>query len=1003
VAISSTPVHQTHAFVNNAASVIVPLVATPTATNTLLAAITTSGSVTTQSIMKTLGGSHWIQVAYSSTPTGGCELWMDRGVHGTSASVTLTFTGAASVNVNISEWSGILTASPVDQWSQNFGTSASITPQTLGPRQNGDLIVTVANSAGSVSGPVGGYTSLGLSAVQGDVAAYSVLSGSVAANMHWNGPTNAGSWTCVEASFLAGSPQLNPDFQFPETMVQISAQQNYLAPLNGTGIWTDVSGYVMNMTLGPLGRQHELDRVQATQATFTMTNITGVFNPWNTNGFLGNGELDPMSPVKVTAAWMGITSPQFYGYLQSVTPVIADVLNTTVTIEAFDILQELSLKYLSNDNYAQDVLSPFIEGDPLAYYRLGETAGGYSVDDATGNGNTGSLISGPGGTPAFGVPGPFLYDPDTALDLTNGTNLPNGGISTNDNSTEPPTTHNPLSSQNNWELTCWFKWVATDLPAPATPASGSSASVAGVPNGVLMHFTSASVTYEVQIGFVEIPTVPSGTTVYNSVIFTDGTNLAFFFNFLGVTPLDGQWHYLQLTNKRTLLPTIPDVIIDNGIPQSFISPSLGNMASPTNITIGTPPIGQTGIDPSGGTLFAQGLPVMIDEVTLGLGEPGFSGVTYNTGTWFQQQEVGAVESSDNDTITARFNKVMQVVGLDPTNMLNVPYEFQTLLYAETNDLTTTSALNYMQTQTETEPGLIFQGPDGVINAYSRQYQYLNQTSIVSQATLSDSSNSPYFYDGPSLQIVGDDLDTWNQIQVQSGRSNSQLQESNSQQSASVYGQRTLQGLTSLQQEYDSDALAISQNYLKWYQNPLTRVVNVTLNSQGNMGSNLVQMLQRQLMDRLTIQYQGQTNSTLFSQDSLIESITHTVDMSQPTWITSYALSPYELIMTPFIFGNNAQSQLGGAASVTGSGTTRVMHPAATNYLSGTVVMIVASGASATVAYNATAATIQTALAALVPSTTVTGGPLNTSNVSITFGSSQSSFSAVFNPSEVLTL
>ena len=174
--------------------------------------------------------------------------------------------------------------------------------------------------------------------------------------------------------------------------------------------------------------------------------------------------------------------------------------------------------------------------------------------------------------------------------------------------------------------------------------------------------------------------------------------------------------------------------------------------------------------------------------------------------------------------------------------------------------------------------------------------------MTSQATIGDSASSQYFYDGPSLQITGDDLDTWNDVQVQSGRSGSlgnavffvlqsggpsgaQLQEAISYQSASVYGSRTLQGLTSLQQQNDSDALAIAQNYLEWYQNPIARVTSLTLSSQGNAGANLPLMLGLGIMDRLTVQYQGQTPSSQFSQDSLIEQITHTIDMAQPTWTT----------------------------------------------------------------------------------------------------------------------
>ena len=314
---------------------------------------------------------------------------------------------------------------------------------------------------------------------------------------------------------------------------------------------------------------------------------------------------------------------------------------------------------------------------------------------------------------------------------------------------------------------------------------------------------------------------------------------------------------------------------------------------------------------------------------------------YQTGIWFQYQEFGAAEGG---AIAGRLNKVLELVGINP-DILNVPYPFKTMLYAETEALTLTSALNYLQTTTETEPGLIFQGTDGVIEAYSRQYQYLNPTSITSQGVFGDSASATYHYDGPSFQLVGDDLDLWNDIQVQSGipESNFALQQeigilqewgpAQSPQaalSASIYGQRTLQGLTALQFAYNSDALALAQNYGEWYNFPLQRVTSIQISSRAETGFGLPQMLGRGLYDQITVQYQGQTAGPQFSQNSLIEQIQHNVVYDGgPTWNTQWALSPYEILLTPFIFGNSAQSQLAGAASVTGSTTHWVLHPAAT--------------------------------------------------------------------------
>ena len=123
-------------------------------------------------------------------------------------------------------------------------------------------------------------------------------------------------------------------------------------------------------------------------------------------------------------------------------------------------------------------------------------------------------------------------------------------------------------------------------------------------------------------------------------------------------------------------------------------------------------------------------------------------------------------------------------------------------------------------------------------------------------------------------------------------------------SASVYGNRTLQGLTALQFAHDSDALALAQNYIEWYALPLLRVTQMTINAQGNGGANISQMLQRGLYDLLQIEYTGQTPGPTFVQKSLIEQISHTVDMSIPEWNTTFAMSPYEVLMDPFVIGTS---------------------------------------------------------------------------------------------------
>lgn len=1233
--------HVQDATASGSASVVVALPSAVGSGNTLIATTFLNAYNDTYSVTDNLGN-RWIQAATSYTTTGGAEIFYARGVQPGVASVTFTLETSGSVQVNVAEYSGVWFVDPLDQWSQNYGTSASPIATTLTPRGNNELIVaSTIVSGGSVAAIPSGYSSLTTtgSSVSG---AYFISSSSVATAPTWRTSASTASWATVAACFIPGANGLNPRLQFPETIVQMSTTSNYLAPLQGIGAWTNISHYVQSMSIGPFGRQHELDRVQSTTANISVNNRDGSFNPWNTSSFLyANGiGLTPMTPLSVTAAWNGITYPKYYGYTQSIKPEIRDVLNVNATIQCNDILQIFSLKYLSNNFYAQLVAAD--GGSNLAaYYRCGDEIGSYSVRDYSSNTNTGSLVAGNAGLPSFGLQGPILYDPNTSVDLTNGTKAPMGAFTTIDNTTEPPTANQPLAasvaysfystgttlsgqsvtgsdgnqwvaaitssgsgnggvikitpsgtqtfysfgsadttflclggdnnvwvvdsytpniwkvtptgtttsyslgtggtdflgpcclgpdgnvwvidssanqvikvtpsgsstkytvttsaeligickgSDNNlwingytltqnhvmwrvttsgsvstftntvpggayiyncttgpdgnlyipsgggvpgpnggsyvtkmntsgsvlanfslpymlptwitsgadgylwmcddqwgygsnlgssiirmdtngnysryslssygasvvtqyispgpsntiwasnvnthgtvnngefvitspgaspWTLECWFQWNSASIPTVGT--------VKTVPNGIVMHASNSTGggAFEVQLGNVtnspynSLPGYVNFTpsTTYTSAVFVGNAQNQFaigipYFNNI----FDGNWHHLVVNSG--VQGTNMNLWID-GVQCFAPIVSGGTVSNPTGISIGGTPQRVSGFNPlsnqvSGGTIAAENFPGNIAEVALYNGmnlSPTQIANHYQTATWFRQQEFGA---ANGGVSAGRLNKVVEVLGLNPAVVLNVPYQFRTLLYAETNVLTTTSGLNYLQTQTETEPGIIFQSPNGTISAYNRQYQYLSSNSNTSQAIFGDYPAATYRYEGQSLSIDTDDLDIWNEIQSQSGRAGSQLQEwgpnqypyfaaaSTAAHSASVYANRTMQGLTSLQQQYDGDALALAQNYAKWYNLPIQRISTIKVNSQANGGQNITQILGRGLMDQITVSYTGQTPGPTFTQNSLIESISDAVDMSLPAWTTTFSLSPYELLMSPTVLGS----------------------------------------------------------------------------------------------------
>lgn len=936
-----TPVQASQATAINSASVTAKFPGAVTLSDLLLAGVSIVGSASVASIVDP-GNRRWIQVGQSYNGTYGTEIWACRGATSNNASVGVSLTGSAtSVSLVAFEASGVAIV-PVDQWVQNFGTSASAVSGTCTPRQTGDLFFTVCAAGASVGSVSGGYTFIPYPSANKAFSgvAYNVESGSVSSTPAWTLASST-TWATTTACFLAGSPQNpsgveNPLLQFPEVWVQVAPVANWSAPLSGLGTWTDVTQYVQSMDLGPIGRQHELDRVQAAPGQFVFDNRTGQFNPWNTQSFLygsGNG-LDPMTPIRVVAAWNNVTYPIYYGYFQSLSNVIKDVLDVDAQLDTIDIFNILSLKYLTNNNY-----SALIKADGganlVAYYRLGDALGNFTVGDTSGNGYTGSLISGVGGVPAYNATGAFLFDVNTAVDLTNGTNAPNGGIQMVDNTSNPPAVYNPLAYTTNWTFECWAQWTQSSAPAGSVAAAGSAASVAAVPNGVLFHASSASVhngqgalTMELQAGY-------SGATGEYTpamiVMLTNGTTAsvaaAGIINESNI--FDGNYHHIVYNGG---------IYVDgNVLPTNYLTYN-SVAASITGLTVGATPQTTSPIQPAGQTAAAWA--GVIDEVAIydvALTAAQISN-HYAQGTWFRSVEVGAATGG---TTTNRLAKVLSICDI-PTSVLNVPYPFRTYLYAETNPVTTTSGLNYVQTMTETEPGIIFQGPNGAINAYNRQYQYLNSTSTTSQGIFGDNtSTASYYYEGTSFTLGQDDLDLFNDIQVQSGRGGfelsatnalagssqdatgapftvggGQLEEWGSNQSsalatsASVYGARTLQGLTSLQEEYDSDALAMAQLYAAWYSSPISRIDTMVINSYANSGNNIPQMLGRGVFDQVTVQYQGQVPGPQFSQSSVIEGITHSISMEDgPTWKTTFNLSPFELLLSPiylgeFVFGSS---------------------------------------------------------------------------------------------------
>jgi len=1004
---------------------------TTTAGNTLIACITLDKSYGDNAPITIDDGSgkQWVEAASSEddnfTPRGAGQTYIfyRRGVDNETIS-TLSINQwayAGAITLTLMEFEGIWYADPVDfvaaTNSYTYSGLGNYTPSVpqITVSYNGsspyrtseDLQIVVCQSSASVSGvdvnnnfiPISGYNN---AAVAWQADAYSVgavFSGSV------------GDWTAALATFVPGQAGVNPNLQFPETLVLMNgASVNaYSTPslARDQSPWVNITSYVRKMSLGPLGRQHELDRVQATQATITVDNRTGQFNPWNANSILNNcwSGLIPMAPVKVLASnnvnGPNATTPQFYGYLQSVTPNISDVLNVEADLAFVDYLSIMALKNISNDLYARTIL----QDNPVCYYRLGDPVGSINVLDSSGHGNNMLLVQNQYGMPAYGSAQAFLADANTSLDLTNGSKLSNGGITSINAEASPPQKIDPMGSKNQWSFEAWIQWnggsdgtASQSYDFTASVSVGSS--VSGLTADPYTLYAASTVgpyisEYQLLTGS-GLPPFVYATNVQPNSGYTQITlsNSQTVSTSTSIKALESQYTLFSAVNVNTGAPfeiRVGATIDYNGVfgPTNSVNPQIytgrvmvGQIASGTYSAEGQTFLAPDAISNADnlldgnwhhvvvcyshpynlleiyvdGQLSSSTNPSALDDfdfsypVDIGIGAHlynpsphnrpipglpvnGFAGnmqdvalygarlydvqveAHYEMGTWFASSETG----------DSRMRRLLYVIGADPASgdyikpFFQVPYPFLTELYGETSTLTTTTALNYMQTITESEPGLIFQGKDGRLYAYNKQYQYHAWNGSGQPPNVTPPPNvfadGPVGlpYDGPSLQIVQDDLDVWNDIQVQSSRpantANGQvagvLQEWGPNQStaasvsAQKYGPRTLQGMTSLQMLYDTDALAIAQNYAKWYNEPIVRVTQIVVSSAFDGGSEVPAMMNLNLMDPVAVQYNGQTSSTQFYSTYVIEQITHDITMDNgPEWKTTWALSPYEILMRP---------------------------------------------------------------------------------------------------------
>lgn len=158
------------------------------------------------------------------------------------------------------------------------------------------------------------------------------------------------------------------------TCVEIGWGWDVTLPGRGAGQWSDVTQYARALTT-QRGRSQELQRFESGTLTVTLDNRDGRFNPWNTAGAYGAGNVRIGCPIRVrisaeksdptgsspAVAQFDKTDGGFYyvwwGFVTSIEPDWSDggVGDSWCTVQAADLFALLNRSDLVNQTFPADI------------------------------------------------------------------------------------------------------------------------------------------------------------------------------------------------------------------------------------------------------------------------------------------------------------------------------------------------------------------------------------------------------------------------------------------------------------------------------------------------------------------------------------------------------------------------------------------------------------------------------------------------------------------------
>ena len=725
---------------------------------------------------------------------------------------------------------------------------------------------------------------------------------------------------------IASLPVIDVWIGFNPTNFIASTGQALPASGTSNSYWTYVGKYVRDFSTRT-GKQHYLDRVEASTLKMTLNNRDGFFN--NTN------QIAPRMPVAIQATWSGTTYPIYFGIIDTIREKVGDQLNSDLDIEATDLTKYLSLKYLYRpsfwatyansaatkswyrcSNYSSTVVTSAVgSGSTVTYYC---TSNAFNVGDNV-------TVSGLGGNQALNVSNATVTA-ISAFSFTVSVTAPytstGAGVAYN------TTVYDLTSSAANGTFVGQVSYPQngvliydTNGCADLSGASNQGAGYISLPaqsgiggldfwilgqqtNGQLVTQLVSSTTVQIKVGTSGKLEAWTGSTPAFNVS-------------SGIAVNDGYWHHVGLVTISTTTYLYCD-----GTFTAITGLTGSSLSAPSNLLIGANPsnsaptfngqvdeivisnvvsIPQAQIQQryTAGTMLQKGYPVTSNKVLSGdriaevLTLAGWGTINNDGGL----SSTCTLSVSNYKIANLYQTAVSYVYGASSNGYASVePYYWD-------SPVTGSTALDLIQQVTDTDLGSFYQMPDGTFRFDTQNYfgtwswnsttetGTWTPTSSAAGYTWSDTASGALHYDGPSAEVIFDDADTWTTVRITPQSGTDQIYENVSAEAR--WGFSTLSKSSTVSTSLD-DALSTA-NFLGYlYRQPLWRVNNVTLLSETSNGANLPSMLDAGLGDIISFErtMPNASGANAISARMVIESITHDFVADPGTWHSSFVLDPY---------------------------------------------------------------------------------------------------------------